>query len=232
MPESAKVRSLFAGIAHRYDLANHLLSGGVDYYWRWRLVRAARKAQPRTILDLATGSGDVAFALRRGLGESVSVTGLDFCQPMLDEAIIKRDRHQAYASIPFVQGDILRLPFPDGSFDLATIAFGLRNLEDRGRGLAEIHRVLRPGGRLLCLEFTQPVKAFRPIYFAYLKHVLPTLATLLTKDRGAYQYLSNTIEAFPSADLLSQEFHKAGFVRVKATGLTLSIVALHEAISY
>lgn len=228
MPEAQAVRKMFAGISSRYDLANHALSMGVDYYWRHKLVKTVAALSPQSILDLATGSGDVAFALRKSLGESVAITGLDFCQPMLDEAIQKKQRHPRYASIPFIQGDILSLPFPDASFDVATIAFGLRNLENRDAGLREILRVLKPGGTLVCLEFTQPAKWFAPLYYFYLKYILPPFASLLTGDKEAYKYLGSTIEAFPDKHSLSAQFQANGFSQVHATGLTCSIVALHR----
>lgn len=227
MPEAQSVCKMFAGISSRYDLANHVLSMGVDYYWRHRLVKTVSALKPQSILDMATGSGDVAFALRKRLGESVAITGLDFCQPMLDQAIEKKKRDPRFASIPFIQGDILSLPFPDASFDVATIAFGLRNLENRDAGLREILRVLKPGGSLVCLEFTQPAKWFSPLYYFYLKYIMPPFASLLTGDKDAYKYLGATIEAFPDKQSLSAQFQANGFSQVHATGLTCSIVALH-----
>lgn len=229
MPEANAVRQMFAGISSRYDLANHVLSMGIDYYWRHRLVNAVEREHPKSILDLATGSGDVAFALRKRLGPAVEITGLDFCQPMLDQAMQKQKRKPLFLGIPFIQGDILHLPFPDASFDVATIAFGLRNLENREAGLKEILRVLKPKGTLVCLEFTQPARWFSPLYYFYIKYILPPFASLLTGDRGAYKYLGATIEAFPDKEQLSQQILASGFDSVKADGLTCSIVALHHA---
>ncbi|HAF58582.1 MAG TPA: ubiquinone biosynthesis protein, partial [Opitutae bacterium] len=176
-PDPAAVESTFSRVAKRYDLANHLLSGGVDFYWRNRLVRFARKNNPSDILDLATGSGDVLFALREDLGSSVTLTGLDFCEPMLEQARQKRSvRGLDKQTNRFMHGDCLALPFEDESFDLITIAFGLRNLADRVKGLGEMHRVLRTGGRLIILEFTQPYFWFRPFYYFYLQGILPWVA--------------------------------------------------------
>ncbi|HVW20670.1 MAG TPA: bifunctional demethylmenaquinone methyltransferase/2-methoxy-6-polyprenyl-1,4-benzoquinol methylase UbiE [Opitutaceae bacterium] len=225
MPDSAAVNSMFGRIAGRYDLANRLLSGGRDVGWRQRLVAAAARGGPNDLLDLATGSGDVAFALERALPAARRIVGLDFCPPMLAEAERKRP---AASRITFRQGDALALPWPDASFDAVTIAFGLRNLMDRGRGLAEMRRVLRPGGRALILEFSQPSGWFRPLYLAYLRHVLPRAAGLITRDRDAYVYLNETIESFPGREALAGEMRAAGFGAVSALPLTFGIVALHE----
>lgn len=229
MPDPKAVNAMFARIAGRYDLANHLLSGGVDYWWRQRLVRRVHDVQASSVLDLATGSGDVAFALADGLPPGVQVTGMDFCQPMLDEAVKKRCGHPRWADIEFRQGDGMALPLPAAAFDAITISFGLRNMADRHQALAEMRRVLRPGGRLFVLEFSQPSCWFRPFYYAYLKYVLPTVAGLVTGDRSAYEYLGGSIEEFPGRNAMSAEIRRAGFRSVGATPLTFGIVALHEA---
>jgi len=231
MPEGNAVRAMFGGIARRYDAANHILSGGIDFLWRRALTRRVRRARPARVVDLATGSGDVAFALRDRLGESVDVTGMDFCEPMLEIARRKRARKPRWASIAFESGDCMSLPLADGAVDAATIAFGVRNFEDRQRGLREIRRVLRPGGRLFVLEFSQPVPWFRPLYYRYLKRVLPSLARWTTGDRAAYDYLAGSIEEFPARDELSAQLREAGFAEVRARGLTFSVVALHEAVT-
>jgi len=154
MPDSAAVNQMFARIARRYDAANRLLSVGTDLWWRRVLVRAVRKARPHDVLDLATGSGDVAFALARNLPAETPIVGMDFCQPMLDEAEKKKATAAGrYRNVTFRQGDGLALPLNDASVDAATIAFGLRNMADRHRSLTEMRRVLRPNGRLFVLEF-------------------------------------------------------------------------------
>lgn len=229
MPDASAVRSMFARISGRYDLANRLLSGGVDCWWRRRLVRAVHDSRPRAVLDVATGSGDVAFALADALPRTVAITGLDFCQPMLDEAVKKRDRNARWARIDFQPGDGMALPVPDASYDVVTISFGLRNMADRHQSLSEMRRVLRPGGRLFVLEFSQPSAWFRPFYYFYLKVILPPVAAVVTGDRGAYEYLGGSIEQFPAREAMSAEILRAGFARVNATPLTFGIVALHEA---
>lgn len=222
---------MFGRIARRYDVANIVLSGGIDRWWRHRLVRAVRSVHPRDLLDLATGSGDVAFALSRGLDSNVRIIGMDFCQPMLDQAETKKDAAgpRRYRNIRFQAGDGLALPVADESFDVVTISFGLRNLADRSRGLREMHRALRAGGHLFVLEFSQPYAWFKPAYLFYLRQVLPILAGRLTGDREAYEYLNESIEQFPGATDLSAEISAAGFSSVQARRLTFGIVALHHA---
>lgn len=231
MPDPIAVNSMFARIARRYDVANRLLSGGMDVWWRKRLVAAVRRRDPRDVLDLATGSGDVAFALSRGLAPPTQIIGMDFCVPMLDEAEAKKSAAGpgAYANVTFRPGDGLALPLPDASCDAVTISFGLRNLADRDRGLREMHRVLRPAGHLFILEFSQPQPWFRPIYFWYLRHLLPRIAGAVTGDRDAYVYLNDTIGQFPGRMELAGEISAAGFSNVQACGMTFGIVALHEA---
>ncbi|MEZ5414280.1 MAG: bifunctional demethylmenaquinone methyltransferase/2-methoxy-6-polyprenyl-1,4-benzoquinol methylase UbiE [Opitutaceae bacterium] len=231
MPDPAAVNSMFARIAGRYDLANRLLSGGMDLWWRRQLVRAVDRHTPRDVLDLATGSGDVAFALSDKLFYSNNIVGMDFCQPMLDEAGFKQQATGLGANISFQQGDGLNLPLTDASFDAVTISFGLRNMADRHRCLSEIRRVLRPGGRLYVLEFSQPQPWFRPLYLFYLRHILPSVAGLVTGDKSAYVYLNETIEQFPDRAALGREIIATGFSSVRANGMTFGIVALHEAVA-
>ncbi|MDR1011971.1 MAG: class I SAM-dependent methyltransferase [Opitutaceae bacterium] len=227
---------MFSRIARRYDVANRLLSFGMDVWWRRRLVRAVGKGRPASVLDLATGSGDVAFALARGLPADARITGMDFCQPMLDEAETKKAAAVArggrvaerVAKIVFRQGDGMALPLPDACADAVTISFGLRNMADRHRSLCEMRRVLGPGGRVYVLEFSQPWRWFRPFYYFYLRHVLPKIAGVVTGDREAYNYLSNTIGQFPSRPALEMELRAAGFANVSSRGMTCGIVALHS----
>lgn len=221
---------MFARIARRYDVANRLLSGGIDVWWRRRLVAAVRAASPGKVLDLATGSGDVAFALSKGLPEKTAITGMDFCQPMLDEAMIKQGNSARFSNITFQQGDGMALPLPDAAFDSVTISFGLRNMADRHRALCEMQRVLRPGGSLFVLEFSQPHRWFRPIYYFYLRRILPAFAGAVTGDRAAYEYLCGSIEQYPDHEAMSAEIRAAGFSSVRATRMTFGTVALHAAV--
>lgn len=220
---------MFARIARRYDVANHLLSGGLDFGWRRKLVAAVRATSPRSVLDLATGSGDVAFALSQALPATTAITGMDFCQPMLDEAEIKKRQSGRHANVSFRPGDGLALPLPDESIDAVTISFGLRNMADRDRALREMRRVLKAEGHLFVLEFSQPQRWFRPFYFFYLRRVLPLVARTITGDRAAYEYLCGSIEKFPTREALAAEIRAAGFKAVQACGLTFGSVALHVA---
>ena len=148
---------------------------------------------------------------------------------MLDEARRKKTKDPSYADLEFSFGDCMDLPLPDNCVDAVTISFGVRNFEDRQRGLKEILRVLRPGGTLYVLEFSQPDRWFRPIYYFYLKYILPLVAAIATGDKSAYDYLASTIENFPTKTALAEQIELAGFKTVSATGLTFSIVAIHQA---
>ncbi len=230
MPKGPDIKQMFAGIAGRYDLANHLLSLGIDYYWRRRLVREVKASRPKSVVDLATGSGDVAFALKKELDHSVKIKGIDFCEPMLAKANEKKSQNKDFQDIEFILGDVLHLPLADNSVDALTIAFGFRNLEDRAKGLREMRRVLsKPNGVLLILEFTQTHPWFRPLYSIYLKYILPILAYLITGESKAYHYLAGSIESFPTKKLISEQIAEAGFKNIKSQSLSFSIVAIHRA---
>ena len=230
MPKGPDIKQMFAGIAGRYDLANHLLSLGIDYYWRHRLVKEVKACRPKSVVDLATGSGDVAFAIKKALAQKASVNGIDFCEAMLAKAEEKKSLKGVFKDINFIEGDILDLPLEDNSVDVLTIAFGIRNLEDRAKGFKEMLRVLRkPDGVLLILEFTQPFPWFRPIYYIYLKYFLPKLAGIITGESEAYHYLAGSIESFPTKKLISEQITDAGFKNIKAKVLSFSIVAIHRA---
>jgi len=219
--KGAAVRRLFGSIARRYDLANHLLSGGLDFWWRRRAAKIVREWQPSRVLDLATGSGDLALALAKACPDA-EVLGADFCLPMLLAA-----QRKGIANL--VQADGMALPFPDAVFDTVTIAFGLRNMESWQRGLAEIARVLRPGGHLLVLDFSIPRAPFRGLYRFYLHRVLPLFARLLTGDRGAYEYLGASIEKFPAGAEMNTMIEAAGFADANCEPLTGGIVSLYTA---
>ncbi len=230
MSDSNAVTSMLGRIAARYARPNALLRGGRDAAGRRRLVDAVRRAAPREVIDLATGSGDVALALARVLPPETGIRAIDFCAPMLAEAERKRAAAgPAAARVRFDLGDAQALQVPDGACEAITIAFGLRNLPDRKLALAEMRRVLRPGGRLFILEFSRPRRWLRPFYLIYLRHILPVLAGWGTGDRAAYVYLKRTLERFPGLPELAEEIRAAGFDAVGAQALTGGIVALHEA---
>ena len=227
MPEGSAVQRMFSGIASRYDLANRLLSLGLCVGWRDRLVAAAVAEKPRRLADLATGSGDVAFALRRALPADCVITGYDFCEPMLALGRARADKEKT--DLEFKPGDCMNLPIADASLDVVTIAYGVRNFEDRARGLRELRRILRPDGVLLVLEFSQPAAWFAPFHFLHVRCVLPVAAGLLTGDFGAYKYLGTSIAGFPDAPGLSAELKNAGFSSVGYETMLFGTVALHRA---
>jgi demethylmenaquinone methyltransferase/2-methoxy-6-polyprenyl-1,4-benzoquinol methylase len=216
------ISAMFGRVAARYDLMNHVMGGGLDLYWRWRLVRAVAEQRPARVLDLATGSGDVLLALQAQRAYTESAVGADFCLPMLQRARAKK-------AVNLLVGDGLRLPFPSASFDAVTIAWGLRNFADRLAGLREMRRVLRPGGRAYVLEFSHPAAWLAPLYFWYLRNVMPLYAQFLTPERGAYEYLGESIRAFPRQAELAAMMREAGFAAAGWTGLSLGIAALHVA---
>jgi demethylmenaquinone methyltransferase/2-methoxy-6-polyprenyl-1,4-benzoquinol methylase len=219
--QSNRVRAYFSRIASRYDLANHLLSGGLDLFWRITAARTVQEWQPRTILDLATGSGDLALTLRRACPEALLV-GADFCEPMLQVARGKGVSH-------LIVADALQLPFADGAFDAVTVAFGLRNMASWTQALSEMRRVLSPSGHLLVLDFGLPGPPLLPFYRFYLHKILPVLASLLTGERSAYDYLADSIESFPNAHAMCEKLEGAGYENAQYTPLLGGITALYTA---
>lgn len=220
--QSHRVRAYFSRIASRYDLANHLLSGGCDIFWRIKAAGIVQSWNPRTILDLATGSGDLARTLQRACPEALLV-GADFCEPMLHVARAK--------DIPrLVVADALQLPFADASFDAVTVAFGLRNMASWTHALSEIHRVLCPGGHLLILDFGLPEPPLLRPYRFYLHNLLPFLASLLTGERSAYDYLADSIESFPNAGAMCGRLESARFQSPAYVPLLGGVTALYTAV--
>ncbi len=219
--KGAGVQRLFGAIARRYDLANHLLSGGIDFHWRRRAAAIVAKEKPLRILDVATGSGDLALALQKA-SPNAKVTGTDFCQPMLDEAARK-------GLTDLVLADALALPFSDAAFDALTVAFGLRNMEDWPRAIREMARVIRPGGLLLVLDFSVPQPPLRGLYRFYLHRIMPRLAALVTGEKTAYKYLADSIEAFPTGEKMTALIESCGFREASCQRLTGGIVSLYTA---
>ena len=218
----AHVREMFSSIARRYDVANHVLSCGIDFYWRSRAAEIVRSWQPHTIADLATGTGDLALAMQRKLPDT-ELTGVDFLPEMLEIARRKGLRR-------LVSADAMRLPFDDASFDCVTIGFGLRNLESYSAALAEMWRVLNPKGHLLVLEFSLPTAPIlRSVYRFYLHRCLPLLGSFLTQKKSAYDYLGDSIEAFPSGNAMCDLMQEAGYTRPGFESLTGGIVTIYTA---
>ena len=220
MPDAVYVHDAFARIADRYVLTNHVLSGGMDILWRKTVTRRIRKWQPERLLDVASGTGDLALEIQ-GQCPDCEVIASDFCAEML--------AHAASRGIAkTIVADALKLPFSDSEFDVVTVAFGLRNMADYPAALREMHRVLKPGGRLVILDFSLPTGVLRGPYRWYLHNILPHLAGLLTGEKDAYEYLGGSIEQFPSGTGMTDLLETCGFSKTDATPLTVGVVTIYE----
>lgn len=242
---SARVRQMFGEIAPRYDFLNHLLSLGTDHYWRWRTVRTVRPEGTAPILDLCTGTGDLALAYWRAGRGQVPVVGADFCHPMLVRGEQKAARvleargtpgaapatpaDTSRAGVTFVEADAQQLPFADNHFQIVSVAFGLRNVSDTQRGLAEMVRVCQPGGRVAVLEFSLPTWApLRALYGWYFRNVLPRIGQALARNRArAYEYLPASVGEFPYGEALAELLRAAGLGDVRYYPLSLGIATLY-----
>jgi demethylmenaquinone methyltransferase / 2-methoxy-6-polyprenyl-1,4-benzoquinol methylase len=226
MPEGRQVQQMFSAIAGKYDVLNHVLSGGVDFWWWWRMARASGAGPGQRFLDVAAGTGDSSLALARRGAEVIST---DFTHAMLRLGPAKfRRKGLADRIWASSDADAQRLPFRDASFNGLTICYGIRNVEDRARAYGEFLRVLRPGGRLTILEFSRPVfPGLRAFYNWYSLRVLPRIGAWISGDGSAYTYLPESIRTFPDQPSLAAELEAAGFREVRWTNLTGGIVALH-----
>jgi demethylmenaquinone methyltransferase/2-methoxy-6-polyprenyl-1,4-benzoquinol methylase len=226
---SARIRQMFGQIARRYDLLNHLLSLGIDRHWRRRVVRAAPPGSARWILDVCTGTADLALAYWRGSGQEVRIVGADFCRPMLALAERKCRRAGAAGRIALLEADALRLPLADNQFDIVCVAFGLRNTSDPDAGLREMVRVCRPGGQVAVLEFSLPgCRPLRALYGWYFRRVLPRLGQALAKNREeAYNYLPASVGRFPQGEALAERLRAAGLEEVRQRSFTLGVCTLY-----
>jgi demethylmenaquinone methyltransferase/2-methoxy-6-polyprenyl-1,4-benzoquinol methylase len=226
-PTTARVQGIFSRIAGTYDLVNIVASFGIDRTWRRRTVRMAALAPDSRVLDLAAGTGDLTLALARR-GAPAEVVSTDFVPEMLEIAERKADAYEGPTRIRFEAADAQDLRYEDDSFDAVTIAFGMRNLPDRDANMREVHRVLKPGGRYVVLEFSHPKSALvRALYGAYLGHVVPFLGGVIARDRASYQYLRDSIRGFPVQEDLAAELEAAGFSRVSWQDLTFGVVTVH-----
>jgi demethylmenaquinone methyltransferase / 2-methoxy-6-polyprenyl-1,4-benzoquinol methylase len=217
--DPAAVKAMFGRVARRYQLANTFLSGGMDFFWRRRAAAIVKDWNPQRVLDVATGSGDLARTIERTVPEA-EVTGADFTPEMLEVA-------RRLGSRRLVQADALALPFKDAEFDAVTVAFGLRNMASWDGALREMTRVLVPGGHLLVLDFSVPPPPLRTFYRPYLHHVLPRLASWITGEKDAYQYLAESIEAFPSGEALCGLMAGAGLIQTRSLPLSGGVVSLY-----
>ena len=219
---------MFNSIAHRYDFLNHFLSAGIDKYWRRRAIDELVAAKPQRVLDVATGTADLAIAALRADPEHV--TGIDISEGMLAIGRQKLTERHLTDRVTLQQGDSEALAFADDSFDAVMAAYGVRNFENLDKGLAEMYRVLRPGGKLVVLEFSKP-RAFplKQFYNGYFRFVLPTIGKLVSRDQAAYSYLPESVQAFPDGEAFLAHLRRAGFQAPRWQTLTFGISALYTA---
>ena len=225
-----RIAGMFDAIAGRYDFLNHLLSAGTDRRWRRRAIEALSLRGGERVLDLCTGTADLAIAARRAEPAATRVVGVDFAAEMLRVGLIKLARERLDDSVALVRGDATRVPAADGSVDAVTIAFGIRNVERPEEACQEIHRVLRPGGRLAMLEFAIPrIPGIRAAYLGYFRHILPYIGRLLSKNGAAYGYLPASVDAFASPADVVKILEQSGFADIQAVPLSFGIVYLYVA---
>lgn len=223
-PDPNRIRAMFASISTRYDRANTVMSAGVHHLWRQKAVRYSGAKAGDRVLDCATGTGDLAIAFRRVVGESGRVVGTDFVPEMLAVARVKAP------GITFEVADVTKLPFDDASFDVASISFGIRNVNEPRKGIAEMARCVRSGGRVIVLEFGQPKgRLFGALYDWYRRHILPRLGGMVTGEQDAYEYLERSAGRFPCGDDFATLMRESGdFAKVEYVTLTFGIAYLYR----
>ncbi|MCM1151203.1 MAG: bifunctional demethylmenaquinone methyltransferase/2-methoxy-6-polyprenyl-1,4-benzoquinol methylase UbiE [Alistipes sp.] len=222
-----EVREMFDNIAPRYDLLNHTLSCNIDRLWRRRVVREVRRSRPAQVLDMATGTGDLAIEMARRMPD-VRITGIDLSERMLDEARRKVAARGLADRIELLQGDAEHLAAAEASFDAATVAFGVRNFGDLDAGLRELARTLKPGGRIVILEFSRPRnRLFRALYEFYTRRILPLVGGAVSHDRQAYAYLPASVGEFPAPQAFLERMARAGFRDCRARSLSGGIARIY-----
>jgi demethylmenaquinone methyltransferase/2-methoxy-6-polyprenyl-1,4-benzoquinol methylase len=229
--DPARIAGMFDAIARRYDTLNHLLSAGLDRRWRRRAVRELKLTGGERVVDVCTGTGDLAIEAVAGqFGRAREVVGVDFAGEMLRLGLDKVRRAGLDAKVRLVRGDATSLPLPDAAFDAATIGFGIRNVLDPEAGCRDIARVLRPGGRLAILEFGEPwIPGVKSLYRAYFQHVLPRVGRAVSKHGEAYDYLPASVAKFPPPDVFADVIRRSGFAEVRYELLATGIVCLYLA---
>ena len=230
---SERVRDMFAQIAPRYDLLNHVLSLNIDKRWRAKTLKRLNLVPGAPVLDVCTGTGDLALAISRKLGESTEVIGTDFCPQMLEIARAKQSKSlPPKQDLKFIEADTQRLPFEDNYFQCVSVAFGLRNVNDTMKGLVEMIRVTRRGGRVAVLEFSKPTMiGLKQLYNSYFQYVLPKIGQAMARnDRSAYEYLPQSVQQFPSGEGLAAIMREAGLRDVQLLPMTLGVVTLYTGV--
>jgi demethylmenaquinone methyltransferase/2-methoxy-6-polyprenyl-1,4-benzoquinol methylase len=228
-----RVRRMFAEIAPRYDLLNHVLSLNIDRYWRWKTLKLLKLQPGVPFLDVCTGTGDLAIAASRTLGKETEVVGSDFCGEMLDFARKKQAKlAEPRPNLRFVEADTMELPFADGMFQAVSVAFGLRNVSDTKAGLREMKRVCRDGGTVAVLEFSKPsMPGLKHLYEFYFKSILPRVGNSVAKNSSeAYQYLPQSVSEFPSGEELASVLREVGLKNVRWRPMTFGVVTLYTGV--
>ncbi|WP_246008794.1 bifunctional demethylmenaquinone methyltransferase/2-methoxy-6-polyprenyl-1,4-benzoquinol methylase UbiE [Chryseobacterium lactis] len=218
---------MFDNIAPKYDLLNHVLSMKIDVLWRNKLVRWMKNDNPQEVLDVATGTGDLAITIEKGTGSKV--VGLDLSQQMLNVGVIKIKKLKLDGKISMLKGDAENLPFEDNRFDAVSVAFGVRNFENLTKGLAELRRVVKDNKSVYILEFSKVEGFMGPFYMFYFKNILPAIGRLVSKDNRAYTYLPDSVNAFPFGEKMKQILLDTGFKKVEYKKLSLGIATIYKA---
>lgn len=222
-----QIERMFDNIAPYYDFLNRLLSLGIDTVWRKKALLKLRGMQLDTVLDVATGTGDLALEIEKQL-QPAKIIGLDLSQDMLDVGIKKIEKRGLSDKISMIKGDSENLPFENDSIDAITVAFGVRNFENLRKGLAEMHRVLKPGGKMVVLEFSRPtIFPFKQAFNFYFKNILPAVGKFTSKDEKAYEYLYESVQAFPDGKQFVSILHEIGFSNTSFDPLTLGICSIY-----
>ena len=225
--KKTQVEDMFDNIAPKYDLLNHVLSMKIDVLWRNTLVKWMSKDAPKLVLDVATGTGDLAIAVQKGTG--AEIIGLDLSQQMLNVGIEKIKKIQLTEKISMVKGDAENLPFEDNKFDAVSVAFGVRNFENLEKGLVELRRVVKENASVYILEFSKVEGFLAPFYMFYFKNILPQIGKLVSKDNRAYTYLPDSVNAFPYGEKMKSILVSTGFKKVEYKKLSLVIATIYKA---
>ncbi len=225
--KKSQVEDMFDNIAPKYDLLNHVLSMKIDVLWRNTLVKWMNKDQPKEVLDVATGTGDLAIAVQKGT--QAKVTGLDLSQQMLNVGIEKIKKLNLDSKISMMKGDAENLPFEDNKFDAVSVAFGVRNFENLTKGLAELRRVVKENKSVYILEFSKVEGFLGPFYMFYFKNILPQIGKLVSKDNRAYTYLPDSVNVFPYGEKMKNILLQTGFKKVEYKKLSLGIATIYKA---
>ncbi|MET3037007.1 bifunctional demethylmenaquinone methyltransferase/2-methoxy-6-polyprenyl-1,4-benzoquinol methylase UbiE [Chryseobacterium sp. NRRL B-14859] len=225
--KKSQVEDMFDNIAPKYDLLNHVLSMKIDVLWRNKLVKWMKNDNPQEVLDVATGTGDLAITIEKGTGSKV--VGLDLSQQMLNVGVIKIKKLKLDGKISMQKGDAENLPFEDNRFDAVSVAFGVRNFENLTKGLAELRRVVKDNKSVYILEFSKVEGFLGPFYMFYFKNILPAIGRLVSKDNRAYTYLPDSVNAFPFGEKMKQILLDTGFKKVEYKKLSLGIATIYKA---